>query len=145
MLYTCTKQCYNVGVNKKEVYMEYSLSQCARDVVNVLRDESRQGCTYRGKQIDSLIRSRYRAMNGFPTRAMDSTTLRLFRKFKEEDNEGARLAVRYGFVGDDANAQYECDLVSTKYGWWDKVNKEYYSLECIDREKSIFAFVSKAV
>lgn len=116
--------------NKKE----YSLSQCARDVMGDIRKESVKGKVYHGFTIDSMIRIRFNRMNGYHTLALDSTTLRCFRKAKEEDNYLAWWRARMF----DKN-----DTVLSDYGSCINGIREYFALECIDRKTSKFAFVKK--
>lgn len=113
---------------------EYSLSQCARDVMADLRKEATKGKVYHGFAIDSMIRVRFCKMNGYHTLAMDSTTLRMFRRTKEEDNYLAWWRAR---MYDKA------DTVMSDYGSCIDGVKEYFALECIDRKTSKFAFVKK--
>lgn len=113
---------------------EYSLSQCARDVMADIRKEAQKGKVYHGFTIDSMIRVRFFKMNGYHTLALDSTTLRLFRKAKEEDNYLAWWRARTY----DKNVTTLSDFGSCING-----ERKYFALECIDRKFSKFAFVEK--
>lgn len=113
---------------------EYSLSQCARDVMQDIRKEALKGKVYQGFTIDSMIRVRFSKMNGYHTLALDSTTLRLFRKAKEEDNYLAWWRARCW----DKKHTTLTDYVSCINGV-----REYIAFECLDRKTSRFSFVKK--